>query len=298
MGDRTGTICGTIQYMAPEILGVEPYDHAVDWWSLGILIYALLSGEYPLNAAKDHIQMNERVSKHIFELDRTRGTYTDEACELVRKLLRKNPNRRLKSLDEIKREPFFVKEVNSFVNNYLKEERLHQKLKTRKKNKSKVNEHSDTDSETNIDDDEDDDDDEDEIIEEFNFEKNEDLNKKKAMISENFWNPYVIMQSYSPLQLLFDEIYALKQKQLLKKAEMKKQQFTEEVDQYIEEGGDAQGKRESMTYIQEAVNTYNTPSLPPPSPQQLATELNQYEYETHLIEKQSNLEHNNSFTKF
>ena len=34
-GERTGTICGTIQYMAPEILSVEPYDHAVDWWSLG-----------------------------------------------------------------------------------------------------------------------------------------------------------------------------------------------------------------------------------------------------------------------
>ena len=74
--------------MAPEILGVELYDHSVDWWSLGILIYALLSGEYPLNAAKDHIQMNERVSKHIFELDRSRANYTDEACNLVRKLLR------------------------------------------------------------------------------------------------------------------------------------------------------------------------------------------------------------------
>jgi serine/threonine protein kinase len=295
MGDRTGTICGTIQYMAPEILGVEPYDHSVDWWSLGILIYALLSGEYPLNAAKDHIQMNERVSKHIFELDRTRGTYTDEACELVRKLLRKNPNRRLKSLDDIKREPFFLKEVNSFVNNYLKEEKRHQKLKTRKKNKSKANEHSDSDSETNIDDD-DDYEEEDEVIEEFNFEKNEDLNKKKAMISENFWNPYVIMQSYSPLQLLFDEIYALKQKQLLKKAEIKKQQFTEEVDQFIEEGGgaDGQGKKESMTYFQEAVTTYNTASLLPP----LATELNQDEYETDFVERQSNLEHNNSFTKF
>ena len=35
MGERTGTICGTIQYMAPEILSVEPYDHSVDWWSLG-----------------------------------------------------------------------------------------------------------------------------------------------------------------------------------------------------------------------------------------------------------------------
>lgn len=71
MGDRTCTICGTIQYMAPEILSVEPYDHSVDWWSLGILVYALLSGEYPLSAAKDHIQMNEKVSRHVFELNQT-----------------------------------------------------------------------------------------------------------------------------------------------------------------------------------------------------------------------------------
>lgn len=35
LGDRTRTICGTLQYMAPEIAREEPYDHAVDWWSLG-----------------------------------------------------------------------------------------------------------------------------------------------------------------------------------------------------------------------------------------------------------------------
>ena len=167
MGERTGTICGTIQYMAPEILGVEPYDHAVDWWSLGILVYALLSGEYPLNAAKDHIQMNERVSKHIFELDRTRGTYTDEACDLVRKLLRKNPHRRLKSLDEIKREPFFKREVDSFVSNYLEEERIHERL-ARKKNKAKCkSRRSDEDEE------EGDDEEEEEVDVRIDFKKKE-----------------------------------------------------------------------------------------------------------------------------
>ena len=40
MGERTGTICGTIQYMAPEILSVEPYDHSVDWWSLGMNFFS------------------------------------------------------------------------------------------------------------------------------------------------------------------------------------------------------------------------------------------------------------------
>lgn len=176
LGERTGTICGTIQYMAPEILSVEPYDHSVDWWSLGILIYALLSGEYPLNAAKDHIQMNEKVSKHVFELDRSRGQYTEEACDLVRKLLRKNPQRRLKSLSEIKKEPFFLKEINMFVAKTLESE-------FKNKQTTKPNEQILSDAE------------------------------KREVISENFWNPYVIIENYSPLQMLFDEIYSMKQKQ-------------------------------------------------------------------------------------
>ena len=176
MGERTGTICGTIQYMAPEILSVEPYDHAVDWWSLGILVYALLSGEYPLNAAKDHVQMNEKVSKHVFELDNSKSLYSEAACDLVRKLLRKNPQRRMKSLSEMKREAFFGKEVENFVNKNMEKD--------------------------------------------VGLSPEADL-QRRAMISENFWNPFVIMQSYSPLQMLFDEIYSLKQKKSGKKSKHK-----------------------------------------------------------------------------
>jgi uncharacterized serine/threonine-protein kinase SgK494 len=114
LGERTTTICGTIQYMSPEILSVEPYTHAVDWWSLGILIYALFSGEYPVNAAKDHIQMCDKVQRHNFELDQTK--YPQVACDLVRKLLRKNAYQRLKSLDEIKNEDFLLNEYKMYLN--------------------------------------------------------------------------------------------------------------------------------------------------------------------------------------
>ena len=114
LGERTTTICGTIQYMSPEILGVEPYTHAVDWWSLGILVYALFTGEYPLNAAKDHIQMCDKVQKHTFELDSSK--YSQGACALVRKLLRKNPYQRLKSLNEIKSEEFLLDEYKMYLN--------------------------------------------------------------------------------------------------------------------------------------------------------------------------------------
>ncbi|XP_058977771.1 serine/threonine-protein kinase S6KL isoform X2 [Musca domestica] len=38
LGLSTKTMCGTFQYMAPEILRGEPYTHSVDWWSLGIIV--------------------------------------------------------------------------------------------------------------------------------------------------------------------------------------------------------------------------------------------------------------------
>lgn len=62
---RTKTICGTIQYMAPELLNDEPYGQAIDWWSLGVMTYVMLTGRYPFSTGVDSLKYDCSASDRV-----------------------------------------------------------------------------------------------------------------------------------------------------------------------------------------------------------------------------------------
>ncbi|RXN03892.1 putative serine threonine kinase-like protein [Labeo rohita] len=103
-GDRAFTICGTIQYMAPEVLSGGPYSHAADWWSLGVLLYALATGGFPLPPEADHCDMLSSVSECPYDMP---ATLSPTLAFLLIELLCKIPTRRLRCLELYQNQKFF-----------------------------------------------------------------------------------------------------------------------------------------------------------------------------------------------
>jgi len=89
------TICGTPDYLPPEMIVDEGHNYSVDTWSLGVLIYEFLVGQPPFVA--------ERTSdtyRRIVDVDLEFPDYvSSEAQDLISKLLQKDPNQRMSLLD-------------------------------------------------------------------------------------------------------------------------------------------------------------------------------------------------------
>eukprot|EP01147_Barroeca_monosierra_P006804 gene6804-9497_t len=105
---RRKTLCGTLDYLPPEMIRQEPHDVKVDLWSLGVLTYEFLFGNPPFEA-EGHTNTYKRITSVDLRFpDHIR--VSNEAKDFIRRLLRRSPSERM-SLKEVMEHPW----INLFV---------------------------------------------------------------------------------------------------------------------------------------------------------------------------------------
>lgn len=101
---RRNTLCGTLDYLPPEMIEGRDHDEKVDLWSLGVLMYEFLVGAPPFEA-EGHTQTYRRISR----VDLKFPSYVaEDAQDLITKLLVKDPSKRF-ALKQMKHHKWIVR---------------------------------------------------------------------------------------------------------------------------------------------------------------------------------------------
>lgn len=103
---RRNTLCGTLDYLPPEMVEGREHDEMVDVWSLGVLLYEFLVGSPPFEA-EGHSATYRRISR--VDLRFPRGV-PEDAQDLIRRLLQKDPRKRM-ALSSVPHHPWVLRHL-------------------------------------------------------------------------------------------------------------------------------------------------------------------------------------------
>ncbi|KAJ8276383.1 hypothetical protein COCON_G00081350 [Conger conger] len=105
--NKAYSFCGTVEYMAPEVVNRRGHTHSADWWSYGVLMFEMLTGTLPFQG-KDRKETMTMILKAKLGMPQF---LSPEAQSLLRNLFKRNPGNRLGAgpdgVEEIKRHPFY-----------------------------------------------------------------------------------------------------------------------------------------------------------------------------------------------
>ena len=130
---KMSTIKGTPYYIAPEVIK-EVYDEKCDIWSLGVIFYVLLCGYPPFNGDTD-TEIMANVQKGTFQFPKEEwDKISDEAKDLIKKMLTFDPAKRISALEVLKH-PWFLKFNEDQENNKEFAKTAFENMKRFKRNK-------------------------------------------------------------------------------------------------------------------------------------------------------------------